>query len=101
MFEPYARDLVARVPDGSERVLELACGTGIATKRLREMLQSSATLVATDLNEAMLDQARAALASADITWKQADAQALPFEDRSFDTVVCAFGFMFLPDKVQG
>jgi ubiquinone/menaquinone biosynthesis C-methylase UbiE len=101
LFEPYADDLAERVPAGSERVLELACGTGIVTKRLRDALPSSAVLVATDLNEPMLERARRSVAAADITWQQADAQALPFEGGSFDTVVWAFGRMFLPDKVRG
>ena len=102
LFEPYAADLVGRVPkrDGLE-VLELACGTGIVTRRLREALPDSAALVATDLNEAMVDYARAAVPDPAIAWQQADAQALPYEDGSFDVVVCQFGFMFLPDKVQG
>jgi len=82
-------------------VLELACGTGIVTRRLREALHSSATLVATDLNEPMILYASDAVPDAGITWQQADAQALPFEDGSFDVVVCQFGFMFLPDKPQG
>jgi SAM-dependent methyltransferase len=102
LFEPYAADLAARLPerDGLQ-VLELACGTGIVTRRLREALPASATLVATDLNEAMIDYARAAVPEPNIVWQQADAQALPFKDGSFDVVVCQFGFMFLPDKVQG
>ena len=102
LFEPYAADLVSRLPkrDGL-RVLELACGTGIVTRRLREALPGSATLTATDLNEAMVDYARAAVATDGIVWQQADAQALAFDDGSFDVVVCQFGFMFLPDKVQG
>jgi ubiquinone/menaquinone biosynthesis C-methylase UbiE len=61
MFDPHAAELVSRIPDGSERVLELACGTGIVTKRLREVLPPAATLVATDLNQAMLDHARDAV----------------------------------------
>jgi SAM-dependent methyltransferase len=102
LFEPYAADLVARVPEQDGlHVLELACGTGIVTRRLRTALPASATLVATDLNEAMIDYARAAVPDPNIVWQQADAQALPFEDGSFDAVVCQFGFMFLPDKVQG
>lgn len=102
LFEPYAADLVARLPERDGlRVLEIACGTGIATRRLREALPGSATLVATDLNEAMIEYARAAVPDPAIVWQQADAQALPFEDASFDVVVCQFGFMFLPDKVQG
>jgi len=102
LFEPYADNLVERLPnDKSLRVLELACGTGIVTRRLREALHSSATLVATDLNEPMVVYACNAVPAAGITWRQADAQALPFEDESFDVVVCQFGFMFLPDKPAG
>jgi SAM-dependent methyltransferase len=102
VFESYAADLVSRLPqvDGL-RVLELACGTGIVTRRLREALPESSTLVATDLNEAMIDYARAAVAVDGIVWQQADAQELVFDDRSFDVVVCQFGFMHLPDKVRG
>jgi SAM-dependent methyltransferase len=102
LFEPYAADLVSRLPtsDGL-RVLEIACGTGIVTRRLREALPGSAIVVATDLNEAMAAYARGAVPAAGIIWQQADGQALAFLDGSFDVVVCQFGFMFLPDKVQG
>jgi SAM-dependent methyltransferase len=102
LFEPYARDLVARLErrDGV-RVLEVACGTGIVTRRLREELPESSTLVATDLNEPMLDEARRNVPLAGVTWQQADAQELPFRDESFDAYVCQFGLMFLPDKVGG
>jgi SAM-dependent methyltransferase len=102
LFEPYAADLTARLPRGEAlRVLELACGTGIVTRRLRQALDPSATLVATDLNEPMVAYAREAVGEDGIDWRQADAQALPFEDGSFDVAVCQFGFMFLPDKVLG
>ncbi len=101
LFEPYADDLVARVParDGL-RVLELACGTGAVTRRLREALPASATLVATDLHEAMTSYARTAVPAAGIDWREADMEALPFADGSFDVVVCQFGLMFPPDKPQ-
>ena len=102
MFEPYAADLVGRLrmSDGM-RVLELACGTGVVTRRQRAALPESATLVATDLNEAMVSYARAAVPASGIEWQTADAQALPFADASFDAVVCQFGIMFLPDTVLG
>ena len=102
MFEPYAADLVGRVRmrEGM-RVLELACGTGVVTRRLRAALPESATLVATDLNEAMVSYARAAVPAPGIEWQTADAQALPFADASFDAVVCQFGIMFLPDTALG
>jgi ubiquinone/menaquinone biosynthesis C-methylase UbiE len=97
VFDPYARDLAGRV-DGP-RVLEVACGTGVATRRLRERLPRQATLVATDLNQAMLDHAAAKLADLPgIEYRIADAQELPFPDGSFDTVACQFGIMFVPDK---
>jgi SAM-dependent methyltransferase len=102
LFEPYAEDLVARLPTGDQlRVLEIACGTGIVTRRLRESLPDSATLVATDLNEPMVAYARDSVPAPGVVWQQADAQALVFDDGSFDVVVCQFGFMFLPDKVKG
>lgn len=102
LFEPYAADLVSRLPkrDGL-RVLEIACGTGILTRHLREALPESASVVATDLNEPMIVYARGAVPAPGIVWLQADAQALAFPDGSFDVAVCQFGFMFLPDKVQG
>ena len=71
------------------RVLETACGTGILTRQLRDRLPSSATLVATDLNEPMMEIARRRLGSmAGVEFKQAEMAALPFPDGSFDAVVC-------------
>jgi len=99
-FQPYAEDLVARLklPENSS-VLELACGTGIVTRRLRDCLPASARLVATDLSEPMMQNAAAKFTSGDtIEWKQADAGNLSFADQQFDAVVCQFGIMFVPDK---
>ncbi len=103
LFEHYAADLAARVtvPAGG-RVLELACGTGIATERLRAALPDDVAIVATDLNEAMLDLARNKRGNlANVHYQVADALDLPFEDGSFDAVVCQFGVMFFPDKAAG
>jgi ubiquinone/menaquinone biosynthesis C-methylase UbiE len=80
-------------------VLEVACGTGILTRRLATVLDSDVKLTATDLHEAMLGHAKEALRDfAPITWRKADALALPFADGSFDAVVNQFGMMFVPDK---
>jgi len=100
LFEPYARDLAGRLRVGEgARVLELACGTGIVTRRLRERMPASARLVATDLNEPMLLIAKRRLEGAPgVEWRQADACALPFPPASFDAVVCQYGLMFVPDK---
>jgi SAM-dependent methyltransferase len=101
LFDPYADDLAARVNarEGA-RVLEVACGTGIVTERLLARLARTATLVATDLNPAMLDHARSRLPDdARLELRVADAAQLPFADASFDHCVCQFGIMFVPDKV--
>ena len=102
IFEPYARDLAERVAATKPRlVLETAAGTGAVTRALAASL-GDARIVATDLNQPMLDHAKARHSgNARIEWKQADALALPFEDQTFDVVVCQFGAMFFPDKVQG
>ena len=99
-FEPYAQDLADRLKiDANRSVLELACGTGIVTRVLRNRLPASVRLTATDLNEPMIQHAKARFGVNDaVEWKQADATSLPFDDRSFDAVVCQFGFMFFPDK---
>src|SRR5687768_8691820 len=98
MFEPYAQVLAERL-DGSERdILETAAGTGIVTRAILRRLPS-ASVIATDLNQAMLDHAAAQAPQGRVRWQQADAQALPFADASFDLVVCSFGVMFMPDKL--
>jgi ubiquinone/menaquinone biosynthesis C-methylase UbiE len=100
LFEPYASDIVGRVNvrEGAS-VLELACGTGIVTRLLREHLPRNARLIATDLNEAMLAYAAHKFRPEEaVEWKRADASDLPFDDQSFDAVVCQFGLMFVPDK---
>ncbi len=101
IFEPYAADLAARVREAKvERVLEIAAGTGVVTRAMAKALPSSARITATDLNEPMLNHAKTKLADPRVAWKVADAQALPFDDQSFDAVVCQFGAMFFPDKVK-
>src|SRR5262249_46580178 len=99
LFEPYARDVALRLPAGTKRVLEIAAGTGRVTRRLLEVLAPDAVLVATDLNEPMLDVAKQHITDARVQWQAADAQALPFGDAGFDAVVCQFGLMFVPDKI--
>lgn len=102
IFAPYADDLAARLRlRAPGRVLELAAGTGAATRALAAQLPPSTEIVATDLNPAMLQHARAVGTARPVTWQQADALALPFPDGTFDAVVCQFGAMFFPDKSRG
>jgi ubiquinone/menaquinone biosynthesis C-methylase UbiE len=100
LFEPFAKDMAARLKgEQPKNVLELACGTGILTRRLRDSLAPAARLVATDLNPGMLAFARGKFSAIqNLEWQEADAGALPFSDGSFDAVVCQFGLMFVPDK---
>jgi ubiquinone/menaquinone biosynthesis C-methylase UbiE len=103
LFHAYADDLAARLPARfGTRVLEVACGTGIVTGRLVRRLAGQGTLVATDLNEAMIAHAQTRVpADPALEWRQADGMSLPFPDRAFDVVVCQFGLMFFPDKAKG
>lgn len=99
-FDAFAQDLAHRLPAKPPGdVLEIACGTGLATRRLRARLDPSVRLTATDLSKAMLDYARGRLADRrGIEWREADALKLPFADGEFGAVVCAFGVMFVPDR---
>ena len=99
IFEPYAVDLVNRLASRSlTRVLEIAAGTGVVTRRLVSVLPQSVSIVATDLNQSMLDQANALGTRHPVGWRKADAMQLPFPDGTFDAVVCQFGVMFFPEK---
>jgi ubiquinone/menaquinone biosynthesis C-methylase UbiE len=102
LFEPYAADLAARWGELKQGVLvEIAAGTGVVTRALNAALSPGVKLVATDLNEGMLKLGASQVSGPRVTWQQADAQKLPFDDASADGVVCQFGVMFLPDKLAG
>jgi ubiquinone/menaquinone biosynthesis C-methylase UbiE len=99
IFEPYAQDLATRLSAlNPERVLETAAGTGIVTRAMVRSLAPGVSIVATDLNQPMLDHAADQISAGRVSWQKADAQALPFPDGAFDAVVCQFGVMFFPDK---
>jgi SAM-dependent methyltransferase len=99
IFQPYAADLASRVASRTpSRVLEIAAGTGVVTRNLASALPESVTIVATDLNQPMLDLASEVGTKHPVQWRQADAMQLPFEGGRFDVVVCQFGVMFFPEK---
>lgn len=102
LFAEYAEDLARRVAALRPlRVLETAAGTGIVTRRLRDLLPAEAHVTATDLNPPMLEVARGKVrAGEQVEFQPADAAALPFPDGSFDVLACQFGVMFFPDKAQ-
>lgn len=101
IFEPYAADIKQRLASRKlSRILEVAAGTGVVTRALASIPNERFAIVATDLNQAMLDQAAAVGTVRPVQWQQADAMALPFIDEEFDAVVCQFGVMFFPDKAK-
>lgn len=101
IFKHYARDLANRVSEKPvSRVLEIAAGTGVVTRAVADVLGSDVSIIATDLNQAMLDYGASVRADKNVEWQEADAMALPFEDNSFDAVLCQFGVMFFPDRIK-
>ena len=99
IFQSYAQHLAQELaPYAPSQVLEVAAGTGVVTRELARTLPRDTRIVATDLNQPMLDEAAARGTIRPVQWRLADAMQLPFEDASFDAVVCQFGVMFFPDK---
>jgi ubiquinone/menaquinone biosynthesis C-methylase UbiE len=102
VFQLYAEDLARRVAAlKPSRVLETAAGTGVLTRELANALPADVEIIATDLNQPMLDAGAQIGTSRPVVWQHANALDLPFEDESFDVVVCQFGVMFFPDQVAG
>jgi len=99
-FDAFGAELARRLPARPPGdVLEIACGTGRVTRYLRDRASPEVRVVASDINQAMLDYAKRSLDAAQgIEWREADACKLPFGDAAFGAVVCAFGVMFVPDK---
>ena len=101
IFQPYAEDLARRLASRSlTRVLEVAAGTGVVTRQLASVLPANVAIVATDLNQPMLDMAADIGTCRPVQWRQADAMRVPFDDGAFDAVVCQFGAMFFPDRAK-
>src|SRR5579862_6881413 len=103
IFEAYAANLAELVAAYSPSVvLETAAGSGVVTRALAPRLSQDARYVVTDLNQPMLDYAATRQAPDNrISWRKADALALPFEDAAFNLVCCQFGAMFFPDRQSG
>ena len=98
---PFARRLLATaklVP--GERVLDVACGTGVVTRLAAEAVGPQGTVAGLDPTPGMLEVARA-VSPAGIDWYEAPAESMPLPDASFDVVLCSMGLQFFGDKVQG
>lgn len=103
IFEEFANDLAERAAAlEPAKILETAAGSGVVARALTSHLSSEAHYTVTDLNQPMLDHAASKHEpDSRVCWQQADALNLPFDDESFDAVVCQFGVMFYPDRVAG
>ena len=78
------------------RVLDVACGTGVLSLVAADLVKPDGSVAGLDLNPGMLDVARRK--APHIDWREAPAEAIPFEDATFDAVVSQFGLMFFQDK---
>lgn len=97
---PLAADLVrlAALRPG-ERVLDVACGTGVVARLAARQVGDAGSVAGLDVNPGMLAVARAtAPPDSSITWHEASAEAMPLPDASFDVVLCQMGLQFMPDK---
>lgn len=94
-WAPRVADAAAIAP--GQRVLDVACGTGVLAREVLSRVQPAGSVVGIDLNEGMLRVARRN--RPEIDWRQGNAESLPFDDGSFDAVVSQFGLMFFEDKV--
>ena len=102
MFEPFARDLVQLCDIRySDRILDVACGTGIVSRLAVDAVDVSVgKVVGVDINPVMLKIARHRSLGKNIEWKEGSAMSLPFPDQSFDLVICQQGLQFFPDRLK-
>ena len=100
MFRPWAEILLRHAaPQPGERMLDVACGTGIVARLAASLVGASGQVVGLDMNPGMLEVARSVPQSgATVKWQEGNAMALPFPDAAFDGVLCQHGLQFFPDR---
>lgn len=99
LFQHWPVHVISAADVGpGDRTLDVACGTGVLTRELPEIVGKAPTPVGLDISAGMLEVAHRLNPA--IEWRQGDAMALPFEDASFDRVLCQYGLMFFPDRVK-
>jgi SAM-dependent methyltransferase len=101
LMKPFIAALIAAVVRPGQRVLDVACGTGFATRAAASTVGSHGSVVAIDINPTMIDKARQQPTPGDVAWQIASALELPFEDGSFDAVICQQGLQFFPSPADG
>jgi ubiquinone/menaquinone biosynthesis C-methylase UbiE len=100
LFKPWAEDLVemATLRSG-DRVLDIACGTGIVARTAAKRLGDNGSVVGLDVSGPMLATARTAPEGAAVEWQEGSAVKLPMSDATFDVVFCQQGLQFFPDRI--
>jgi ubiquinone/menaquinone biosynthesis C-methylase UbiE len=101
VFGPLAQQFIGYIPlsDG-DRVLDVACGTGAAARIAARIVDPTGSVSGVDIHPGMLEVARTKEpdGGAPMEWREGDATNLPFDDSSFDVVLCQQGLQFFPDK---
>jgi ubiquinone/menaquinone biosynthesis C-methylase UbiE len=104
IFAPWAEDLVeAAALRAGERVLDIACGTGIVARISARRLDNRGSIVGLDTSAPMLATAHAVATAegAAVEWREGDAMEQPFTDGAFEVVLCQQGLQFFPEKPRG
>lgn len=86
-----------------ERVLDVACGTGLVSFRMLEAVGETGSVLGTDISAAMVEQARrlaVAKGYRNARFERHDAETMNLEDDGFDAAVCALGLMYVPDPLN-
>lgn len=103
IFGPLARATLEVVRLGpGDRLLDVACGTGIVARSVHERYGAGVTIAGVDLNESMIEMARTLTSGVvpAIEWVVADAADVPFADDAFSVCICQQGLQFMPDKTS-
>jgi ubiquinone/menaquinone biosynthesis C-methylase UbiE len=101
VFGPWAPILIELAdPEPGDRVIDIACGTGIVARIAAARVRPSNAVAGIDLNPGMLNVARSSTAAGtgSIQWQEASADKLPFPDGTFDIAYCQLGLQFFADR---
>ena len=100
-MQPFVDALVTIGVQSGDAVLDVACGTGFATRAASKIVGSEGRVVGSDVNSSMLAMAQTVPHNDNVSWKAASALELPFDDNEFDTVICQPCEQFFPDTAPG
>jgi SAM-dependent methyltransferase len=99
LFQPWSPVIIeACGAEAGDRVLDIACGSGVVTRELARGHGDDSKLSGLDISAGMIEVARSRQPGVD--WQVGDACALPYPDNCFERVLCQFGLMFFPDRIQ-